>query len=58
MKRIISDSFEGNIGSKPCIIKFPSSSDLPDIANIEYAYYVMAVGAGNRNVKIRLSDGQ
>ena len=44
--RIISDSFEGNIGSKPCIIKFPSSSDLPDIANIEYAYYVMAVAAG------------
>lgn len=28
------------------IIKFPSSADLPDIANIEYAYYKMALDAG------------
>jgi serine/threonine-protein kinase HipA len=28
------------------IIKFPSSTDLPDIAQIEYAYYKMALDAG------------
>lgn len=28
------------------IIKFPSSADLPDIAQIEYAYYKMALDAG------------
>jgi serine/threonine-protein kinase HipA len=28
------------------IIKFPSQTDLPDIANIEYAYYKMALDAG------------
>jgi len=33
------------------IIKFPSSSDWPDIANIEFAYYKMAIDAG-----IEMSD--
>ena len=28
------------------LIKFPSSTDSPDIANIEYAYYKMAIDAG------------
>lgn len=28
------------------IVKFPSSFDRPDIANIEYAYYLMALAAG------------
>jgi len=30
----------------PCILKFPTSNDLPDIANMEYAYYLMAIEAG------------
>lgn len=33
-------------GYQHWIIKFPSSSDLMDIANIEYAYYLMALDAG------------
>lgn len=28
------------------IIKFPSSTDLPDVANIEYTYYKMAINCG------------
>ena len=43
---IISSDIEGNIGSVPCILKFPSSTDLADIAHIEYAYYLMAKQAG------------
>lgn len=34
------------IGYEHWIIKFPSSSDSPDIANIEFAYYKMALDAG------------
>ena len=33
-------------GYEHWIIKFPSSTDLPDIAQIEYAYYKMALDAG------------
>lgn len=33
------------------LIKFPSSTDLPDIAHVEYAYYKMALDAG-----IEMSD--
>ena len=33
-------------GYEHWLIKFPSSSDSPDIANIEYAYYKMAIDAG------------
>lgn len=33
-------------GYEHWLIKFPSSSDVPDIANIEYAYYKMAIDAG------------
>lgn len=43
--QIITNGLDGNIGSVPCILKFPSSNDLPDIANIEYAYYLMAIDA-------------
>ena len=35
------------------LIKFPSSTDSPDIANIEYAYYKMAIDAG-----IEMSESQ
>jgi serine/threonine-protein kinase HipA len=33
-------------GYEHWLIKFPSSSDRPDIANVEYAYYKMALDAG------------
>ena len=35
------------------IVKFPTSTDLKDIANIEYAYYKMAIACG-----IEMSDSQ
>lgn len=44
--QIITNGLEGNEGSVPCILKFPISNDLPDIANMEYAYYLMAIEAG------------
>jgi len=44
-KNILSDGFEH------WIIKFPGSEDPPDIANIEYAYYKMAL-----NAKIVMSE--
>ncbi len=40
------------------IIKFPSSFDRPDIANIEYAYYKMAVDAGIEMSDSRLFTGK
>lgn len=39
------------------IIKFPSSADLPDIAQIEYAYYKMALAAGIEMSECRLLEG-
>ncbi len=36
------------------IIKFPSSFDMADIANIEYAYYLMALDAGIEMSECRL----
>ena len=35
------------------IVKFPTSTDLPDIANIEHAYYKMAIACG-----IEMSDSK
>ena len=40
------------------LIKFPSSSDRPDIANIEYAYYKMALDAGIEMSESKLFKGQ
>jgi serine/threonine-protein kinase HipA len=40
------------------IIKFPLSSDLPDIANIEYAYHKMAVDAGLEMSTCKLFKGK
>ncbi len=40
------------------LIKFPASSDSPDIANIEYAYYKMAIDAGLEMSECRLFKGQ
>lgn len=39
------------------IIKFPSSTDLPDIAQIEYAYYKMAMAAGIEMSECKLFEG-
>ena len=40
------------------LIKFPSSSDRPDIANIEYAYYKMALDAGIEMSECKLFKGK
>jgi serine/threonine-protein kinase HipA len=40
------------------LIKFPSSSDRPDIANIEYAYYKMALDAGIEMSESKLFKGK
>ena len=40
------------------LIKFPTSSDSPDIANIEYAYYKMALDAGIEMSACQLFKGQ
>ena len=39
------------------LIKFPASSDRPDIANIEYAYYKMALDAGIEMSESKLFKG-
>jgi serine/threonine-protein kinase HipA len=45
-------------GYEHWLIKFPSSSDSPDIANIEYAYYKMATDAGIEMSACKLFKGQ
>jgi serine/threonine-protein kinase HipA len=58
---IITNEIVENSGSLPCILKFPSSNDLLDIANIEYAYYLMAIDAGiemSRSALISSSKGR
>lgn len=40
------------------LIKFPSSADRPDIANIEYAYYQMALDAGIEMSESKLFKGK
>ena len=44
-------------GYEHWIIKFPSSTDLPDIAQIEYAYYNMALDAGIEMSECKLFEG-
>lgn len=44
-------------GYEHWLIKFPSSSDRPDIANIEYAYYKMALDAGIEMSESKLFKG-
>jgi len=39
------------------IVKFPSLTDLPDIAQIEYAYYQMALAAGIEMSECKLFEG-
>ncbi|MCY1721680.1 type II toxin-antitoxin system HipA family toxin [Prolixibacteraceae bacterium Z1-6] len=45
-------------GYEDWIIKFPSSSDNPEIARIEFAYHKMALQAGIRMSKCRLFEGR
>jgi len=45
-------------GYQHWLIKFPSSFDLPDIANVEYAYYKMALDAGIEMSECKLFKGQ
>ncbi len=40
------------------LIKFPTSSDLPDIANIEFAYHKMALDAGIEMSESKLFEGK
>lgn len=44
-------------GYEHWIIKFPSSFDLPDVAHIEYAYYLMAKDAGIEMAPSQLFHG-
>ncbi len=46
------------IGYEHWIIKFPSSSDKADIANIEFAYYKMALDAGIEMSECKLFKGK
>lgn len=46
------------IGYEHWLIKFPSSSDKADIANIEYAYYKMALDAGIEMSECKLFKGK
>lgn len=45
-------------GYEHWLIKFPSSADIPDIANIEYAYYKMALDAGIEMSESKLFKGK
>jgi serine/threonine-protein kinase HipA len=45
-------------GYEHWLIKFPTSSDSRDIANIEYAYYKMAIDAGIEMSACKLFKGQ
>jgi serine/threonine-protein kinase HipA len=45
-------------GYEHWIIKFPSGTDFPDIANIEYAYYKMALNSGIKMNTCRLFTGK
>lgn len=40
------------------IVKFPTSTDLPDIANIEYSYYKMAIACGIEMSDSKLFEGK
>ena len=46
------------VGYEHWIIKFPSSTDSPDIANIEYAYSKMAIDAGIEMSECKLFNGK
>jgi serine/threonine-protein kinase HipA len=45
-------------GYEDWIIKFPSSSDIPEIANIEFAYHKIALQSGIQMSECRLFNGK
>jgi len=45
-------------GFEDWMIKFPSTSDMPEIARIEYAYHLMAVHAGIEMSECKLFEGK
>ena len=55
--RLIHGKAELPEGYEHWIIKFPSSTDLADIAEIEYAYYKMALAAGIEMSECKLFEG-
>ena len=57
-QHIISTEKDLPIGYEHWIIKFPSSSDKADIANIEFAYYKMALDAGIEMSACKLFKGK
>jgi serine/threonine-protein kinase HipA len=57
-KHIMGYENELPMGYEHWLIKFPSSSDRPDIANIEYAYYKMALDAGIEMSESKLFEGK
>ena len=57
-QHLVNASKELPPGYEHWLIKFPSSSDSPDIANIEYAYYKMAIDAGIEMSACQLFKGQ
>jgi serine/threonine-protein kinase HipA len=57
-QHIISSEKDLPIGYEHWLIKFPSSSDKADIANIEYAYYKMAIDAGIEMSECKLFKGK
>ena len=57
-QHIIGTESDLSIGYEHWIIKFPSSSDSTDIANIEYAYYKMAIDAGIEMSECKLFKGK
>jgi serine/threonine-protein kinase HipA len=57
-QHIIGTESDLPIGFEHWIIKFPSSSDSTDIANIEYAYYKMAIDAGIEMSECKLFKGK
>ena len=57
-QHIIGAEKDLSIGYEHWIIKFPSSSDKADIANIEFAYYKMALDAGIEMSACKLFKGK
>jgi serine/threonine-protein kinase HipA len=57
-QHLINADKELPLGYEHWLIKFPTSSDSRDIANIEYAYYKMALDAGIEMSECQLFKGQ
>lgn len=57
-QHLINADKELPLGYEHWLIKFSNSSDSPDIANIEYAYYKMAIDAGIEMSECQLFKGQ